>query len=68
MKIKIAIGLMLIFKSSLIFSQLSIIGFGANKVTQQKNLEVEFDKMLLADNLDEWMKFMSAEPHYVGTA
>lgn len=68
MKIKIAIGLMLIFKSSVIFSQLSIIGFGANKVTQQKNLEVEFDKMLLADNLDEWMKFMSAEPHYVGTA
>ncbi len=68
MKIKIAIGLMLIFKTSLIFSQSSIIGFGANKVTQQKNLEAEFDKMLLADNLDEWMKFMSAEPHYVGTA
>ena len=68
MKIKTALGLMLIFKSSLILSQSSIIGFGANKVTQQKNLEAEFDKMLLADNLDEWMKFMSAEPHYVGTA
>tara|TARA_A100000164_G_scaffold370916_1_gene397783 strand:+ start:386 stop:2575 length:2190 start_codon:yes stop_codon:yes gene_type:complete len=68
MKIKIVIGLMLILKSSLIFSQSSIIGFGAKKVAQQKNLEAEFDGMLLADNLDEWMKFMSAEPHYVGTA
>ena len=68
MKIKTVIGLMLILKSSFIFSQSSIIGFGANKVTQQKNLEAEFDRMLLADNLDEWMKFMSAEPHYVGTA
>ncbi|MAW15997.1 MAG: folate hydrolase [Flavobacteriaceae bacterium] len=37
-------------------------------MAQQKNLEAEFDGMLLADNLDEWMKFMSAEPHYVGTA
>ena len=68
MKIKTVIGLMLILKSSLIFSQSSIIGFGATQVTQQKNLEAEFDRMLLADNLDEWMKFMSAEPHYVGTA
>ena len=67
MKIKTVIGLMLILKSSFIFSQSSIIGFGANKVTQQKNLEAEFDRMLLANNLDEWMKFMSAEPHYVGT-
>ena len=68
MKIKTVIGLMLILKSSFIFSQSSIIGFGANKVTQQKNLEAEFDRMLLANNLDEWMKLMSAEPHYVGTA
>ncbi len=68
MKIKIFIGMMLILKSCLIFSQSSIIGFGANKVTQQKNLEAEFDRMLLADNLDGWMKLMSAEPHYLGTA
>ena len=68
MKIKIVIGLMLIFKGGLIFSQSSIIGFEADNVRRQKNLEAEFDGMLLADNLDEWMKFMSAEPHYVGTA
>ena len=68
MKIKIVIGLILVFKASLIFSQSSVIGFEAKKVAQQKNLEAEFDGMLLADNLDEWMKFMSAEPHYVGTA
>ena len=68
MKIKIVIGLLLILQNGLTFSQSSIIGFEAHQVSQQKNLEAEFDKILSADNLDQWMKFMSAEPHYLGTA
>jgi len=68
MKIKIVIGLLLILQNGLTFSQSSIIGFEPHQVSQQKNLEAEFDKILSADNLDQWMKFMSAEPHYLGTA
>jgi len=65
MKIKIVIGLLLILQSILIFSHSSIIGVEAHQVPQQQALGAEFDKMLLADNLDQWMKFMSAEPHYL---
>ena len=68
MKIKIVIGLMLILQSSLTFSQSSIIGFEATQVAQQKDLEAEFDKILSSENLDQWMKLMSGEPHYLGTA
>ena len=58
---------MLVLQSVLTFAQSSIIGFEADQVGQQKALEAEFDTMLSADNLDQWMKFMSAEPHYLGT-
>ena len=58
---------MLVLQSVLTFAQSSIIGFETDQVGQQKALEAEFDTMLSADNLDQWMKFMSAEPHYLGT-
>ena len=58
---------MLVLQSVLTFAQSSIIGFEADQVGQQKALEAEFDTMLSADNLDQWMKFMSGEPHYLGT-
>ncbi|MDG1104941.1 MAG: M28 family metallopeptidase [Cyclobacteriaceae bacterium] len=67
MKIKIVLSVMLVLQSVLTFAQSSIIGFEADQVGQQKALEAEFDTMLSADNLDQWMKFMSAEPHYLGT-
>ena len=61
--------MLLILQNGLTFAQSSIIGFEARSSgSQQKNLEAEFDKILSADNLDQWMKFMSAEPHYLGTA
>jgi N-acetylated-alpha-linked acidic dipeptidase len=68
MKIKIVLSVMLVLQSVLTFAQSSIIGFEADQVGQQKALEAEFDTMLSADNLDQWMKLMSAEPHYLGTA
>ena len=67
MKIKIVLSVILVLQSVLTFAQSSIIGFEADQVGQQKALEAEFDTMLSADNLDQWMKFMSAEPHYLGT-
>ncbi|MDW7692568.1 transferrin receptor-like dimerization domain-containing protein [Flammeovirgaceae bacterium SG7u.111] len=44
-----------------------IQGFSAENTNKQLALEAEFDKLLKAQNLDDWMKYMSAEPHHVGS-
>jgi len=49
------------------FAQESILGFKQQNVDRQITLEKEFDSKLSATNLDQWMKRMSAQPHYVGT-
>ncbi|MEP5612327.1 MAG: M28 family metallopeptidase [Cyclobacteriaceae bacterium] len=49
------------------FAQESILGFKQQNVGEQVTLEKEFDTKLSATNLDQWMKRMSAQPHYVGT-
>ncbi|NVN18259.1 M28 family peptidase [Muricauda sp. HICW] len=48
-------------------AQDKIIGFGEKASEAQTQLEAEFEKQLSSDNLDEWMKLMAAEPHWVGT-
>ena len=45
----------------------SIMGFSAEGSDAQSSLEAEFDQLLQADNLDNWMKYMSARPHHVGS-
>lgn len=45
----------------------SISGFTKEHVSKQLDLEKSFESKLKADNLDAWMKRMSAEPHWVGT-
>nr|WKN34959.1 transferrin receptor-like dimerization domain-containing protein [Tunicatimonas sp. TK19036] len=45
----------------------SIMGFSKESAARQLSLEAEFDELLKADNLDEWMKYMSARPHHVGS-
>ncbi|MEP1093900.1 MAG: M28 family metallopeptidase [Cyclobacteriaceae bacterium] len=49
------------------FAQDSILGFKQQNVDSQITLEKEFDAKLSASNLNQWMKKMSAQPHYVGT-
>ncbi len=44
-----------------------IMGFSEESAKTQLALEADFDKMLNADNLDEWMKYMTARPHHVGS-
>ena len=48
-------------------AQESIIGFKPESAKNELALESAFDEKLSAANLDDWMKRMSAKPHYVGT-
>lgn len=44
-----------------------MMGFAANSETGQRALEARFDSFLDANNLREWMKRMSAQPHHLGS-
>ncbi|MCK0159590.1 transferrin receptor-like dimerization domain-containing protein [Allomuricauda sp. F6463D] len=48
-------------------AQDKIIGFSEKASEAQQQLEANYEKQLSANNLDEWMKLMAAEPHWVGT-
>ncbi|MTI39895.1 M28 family peptidase [Fulvivirga lutimaris] len=48
-------------------AQESIIGFKPANVSKELSTEAAFDAQLKAQNLDDWMKKLAAEPHYVGT-
>jgi len=44
-----------------------ILGFSEESSARQLSIEADFDKLLDAENLDQWMKYMSARPHHVGS-
>jgi len=44
-----------------------LMGFSEKAAAEQLSLEAEYDQLLKAGNLDQWMKFMSAHPHHVGS-
>ena len=48
-------------------AQSSIMGFTEEGSKAQLQLETDYDKLIKASNLDEWMKYMSARPHHVGS-
>ncbi len=45
----------------------SIAGFRPESAKQQLDLESRFDKALNRQNLQQWVKHMSAKPHHVGS-
>lgn len=49
------------------FAQSSIMGFTEEGSKAQLQLETDYDKLLKTSNLDEWMKYLSAKPHHVGS-
>lgn len=56
--------------SGFLFSQLfaqNLIGFNEEQAKAQKQLEKDFDAQINIENYDEWMKYMSARPHHVGS-
>lgn len=45
----------------------AMMGFSEAGAKTQAALEAKFDSYLKTNNLDEWMKYMSARPHHVGS-
>lgn len=68
MKKLIIYTLIILFTSEISFAQQSaIMGYSDKSAQDQLRKENEFDKSLNANNLDEWMKYLSARPHHVGS-
>ncbi len=44
-----------------------MLGFNSDSSRSQNALEAKFDSFLNAENLREWMKRMSAQPHHLGS-
>ena len=44
-----------------------LLGFRASHSARQRELEAQFDSHLTRDNLRQWMKRLSAQPHHVGS-
>ncbi len=53
---------------SLFAQQKSITGFTKESVEAEFKLEEKFDSYLKVENLDQWMKKLTARPHHVGSA
>jgi N-acetylated-alpha-linked acidic dipeptidase len=45
----------------------NFMGFSTDNTENQKALEENFDSILKAENLRDWMKKLSARPHHVGS-
>ena len=62
-------ALLLVFSMSIsiLDAQDLIMGFLEKETDAQITLEAKFDALLNADNLDSWMKYLTAEPHHVGS-
>ena len=45
----------------------TLMGFSSTESAQQVSLEQKYDGMLQANNLDQWMKYLTAHPHHVGS-
>ena len=68
MRLKLFLSVLsfIIFSLSNVAAQ-SLMGFSDESSQVQLQLEADYDKLLNANNLDEWMKYLSAEPHHVGS-
>ena len=45
-----------------------LLGFDAAGSAAQRSLEAEFDTHLSAEDMEDWIRQMSARPHHVGSA
>lgn len=59
--------LLLLFGSLALSAQKSMSGFTTDEAKKQTELEAKFDAMLKAENLDAWLKKLSARPHHLGS-
>ncbi|WP_228237253.1 transferrin receptor-like dimerization domain-containing protein [Allomuricauda sp. M10] len=62
------LSLLLLAGTLTVSAQETVLGFSKKASDEELKLEAAFEKELTASNLDDWMKLMAAEPHWVGTA
>jgi N-acetylated-alpha-linked acidic dipeptidase len=60
-------GFLLCFQISFAQPSPSVMGFAGNNSEQQLALEKHFDTALHTQNMDHWMKRISARPHHTGS-
>jgi len=62
-------ALLIVFSmsTSILDAQDLIMGFPEEETDTQITLEAKFDALLNADNLNSWMKYLTAQPHHVGS-
>ena len=62
-------ALLIVFSmsTSILDAQDLIMGFPEEETDAQITLEAKFDALLNADNLNSWMKYLTAQPHHVGS-
>jgi len=62
-------ALLIVFSmsTSILDAQDLIMGFPEEETDAQIALEAKFDALLNADNLNSWMKYLTAQPHHVGS-
>lgn len=46
----------------------TILGFDENSSQVQRAMEAEFDGMVSAEEMDQWLRRLTARPHHVGSA
>lgn len=56
------------FTQTNVLNAQTLLGFSTENSTKQKDLETKFDASLKKDNLQNWLKRLSARPHHVGSA
>jgi N-acetylated-alpha-linked acidic dipeptidase len=56
-----------IFAQSLPNSKSDLMGFYGENALRETALESQFDSLMKADNLRDWMKRLSARPHHLGS-
>jgi N-acetylated-alpha-linked acidic dipeptidase len=61
------VALIFCMTTETLMAQSSVIGFSDETAKTQLKLEANYDQLLNANNLDEWMKYMTAQPHHVGS-
>lgn len=57
----------LLLISNMLFAQKNIQGFTAETAKTEFTLEEKFDSYLKTDNIDQWMKRLTARPHHLGS-
>lgn len=64
----LALGLPTLILTAYSNAQENLLGFDAAGTAGQRALEADFDARISAEDLDNWLRILSREPHHVGSA